>query len=47
MTETRVQLTDEAARRAFRRYWFVVRLFSGLVRRSWLAAAKRRAEKLS
>ena len=47
VTETRVQLTDEAARRAFRRYWFVVRPFSGLVRRSWLAAAKRRAEKLS
>ena len=45
VTETRVQLTDAAARRAFRRYWFVVRPFSALVRRSWLAAAKRRAEK--
>jgi hypothetical protein len=44
VTETRVRLTDEAARRAFRRYWLVVRPFSALVRRSWLAAAKRRAE---
>ena len=44
VTETRVQLTDDAARRAFRRYWLVVRPFSALVRRSWLAAAKRRAE---
>jgi hypothetical protein len=43
-TETRVLLTDAAARRAFRRYWLVVRPFSGLTRRSWLAAAKRRAE---
>ena len=44
VTETRVHLTDEAARRSFRRYWLVVRPFSGLVRRSWLKAAKRRAE---
>ena len=43
-TETRVFLTDEAARRRFAAYWLVVRPFSGLVRRSWLAAAKRRAE---
>ena len=44
-TETRVALTDAAARRRFRAYWLVVRPFSGLVRRSWLAAAKRRAER--
>ena len=44
-TETRVLLTDDAARRAFRRYWLLVRPFSGLTRRSWLAAAKRRAER--
>ena len=44
VTETRVLLTDAAARRAFRRYWFVIRPFSRLVRRSWLRAAKRRAE---
>jgi hypothetical protein len=44
VTETRVLLTGERARRAFRRYWLVVRPFSALVRRSWLKAAKRRAE---
>jgi hypothetical protein len=43
-TETRVVLTDARARRRFRAYWLVVRPFSGLVRRSWLRAAKRRAE---
>ena len=43
-TETRVFLTDDSARRRFAAYWLVVRPFSGLVRRSWLAAAKRRAE---
>lgn len=43
-TETRVLLTDPASRRRFAAYWLVVRPFSGLVRRSWLAAAKRRAE---
>jgi hypothetical protein len=43
-TETRVWLTDARARRRFRAYWLVVRPFSGLVRRSWLRAAKRRAE---
>jgi caffeoyl-CoA O-methyltransferase len=43
-TETRVFLTDDGARRRFAAYWLVVRPFSGLVRRSWLAAAKRRAE---
>jgi hypothetical protein len=45
-TETRVWLTDAQARRRFRAYWLVVRPFSGLVRRSWLRAAKRRAEAL-
>ena len=43
-TETRVLLTDARARRRFAAYWLVVRPFSGLVRRSWLKAAKRRAE---
>ena len=43
-TETRVLLTDARARRRFAAYWLVVRPFSGLVRRSWLRAAKRRAE---
>jgi len=43
-TETRILLTDAKARRRFRAYWLVIRPFSGLVRRSWLKAAKRRAE---
>ena len=44
VTETRVFATDEAARRAFARYWLVVRPASGLIRRLWLQAAKKRAE---
>jgi hypothetical protein len=32
---------DDDARRAFRRYWFLVRPFSGLIRRRWLAAVAR------
>jgi hypothetical protein len=43
-TETRVYLTDEAARRRFAAYWIVIRPFSGLTRRLWLREAKRRAE---
>jgi hypothetical protein len=43
-TETRVLATDPASRRRFRRYWLVIRSGSGLTRRSWLRAAKRRAE---
>ena len=42
-TETRVYATDERARRAFRRYWLVIRPFSGLIRRLWLRAIVRRA----
>jgi hypothetical protein len=44
-TETRVWLTDEVSRRRFRRYWLVIRPFSGLIRRQWLAAIDRRASK--
>jgi hypothetical protein len=44
-TETRVRATDPAARRRFRRYWLVIRPGSGLTRRSWLRAAKHRAER--
>ncbi len=44
VTETRVHLTDGRARRRFRLYWLAIRPFSGLVRRSWLRAARRRAE---
>jgi hypothetical protein len=42
-TETRVFATDCASRRAFRRYWLVIRPFSGLIRRAWLRAIARRA----
>jgi hypothetical protein len=42
-TETRVLLTDAGARRAFGAYWLVIRPFSGLIRRTWLRAAIRRA----
>ena len=47
-TETRVQATDDQARRAFRRYWLLIGPFSALIRKRWLAAvmasAKRSAE---
>ena len=43
-TETRVLLTDERSRLAFRRYWLVIRPFSGMIRRAWLRAIARRAE---
>jgi hypothetical protein len=43
-TETRVLATDEASRRRFGRYWRVIRPGSGLIRRSWLRAAARRAK---
>lgn len=42
-TETRVLLTDERSRKLFRRYWLVIRPFSGLIRREWLRAIARRA----
>jgi hypothetical protein len=43
-TETRVHVADPAARRKFRRYWLVIRPFSGLIRILFLRAARRRAE---
>jgi hypothetical protein len=43
-TETRVFLTDGAARRRFALYWLFVRPGSGLIRRAWLRAIRRRAE---
>ena len=42
-TETRIVATDRAARRAFGRYWLIIRGPSGLIRRSWLAAIDRRS----
>jgi hypothetical protein len=44
-TETRVLLTDDRSRRAFSRYWLVIRPFSGLIRRRWLAAIARQASR--
>ena len=43
-TETRVHVADPASRRRFRRYWFVIRRFSGLIRILLLRAARRQAE---
>jgi mannose-6-phosphate isomerase-like protein (cupin superfamily) len=42
-TETRIAATDQAARRAFARYWALVRAGSGIIRREMLAAAARAA----
>jgi hypothetical protein len=44
-TETRIHCTDEAARRSFGRYWRVVHPGSALIRREWLRAIRRRAER--
>jgi hypothetical protein len=43
-TETRVHVPDSVARRKFRRYWLLIRPFSGLMRVLLLRAARRRAE---
>jgi hypothetical protein len=43
-TETRVLTTDPASRRAFGRYWLLIKPGSAEVRRGWLRAARRRAE---
>jgi hypothetical protein len=43
-TETRVHVPDPVSRRKFKRYWRIVRPFSGLIRMSILRAARRRAE---
>lgn len=46
-TETRVMTTDPTSRRRFALYWGAIRPGSAAVRRSWLRAAKRRAEEAS
>lgn len=46
-TETRVRCADDQSRRAFGRYWRVVRWGSGLIRRAILHAVRRRAEQAS
>jgi len=43
-TETRVFATTDADRRKFAIYWRFIRPGSGIIRRSWLEAIKRRAE---
>lgn len=45
-TETRVWTSDDATRRKFAIYWWTIRLGSGLIRRMWLRAIRRRAEKM-
>jgi hypothetical protein len=44
-TETRIVGTDAEATRKFRRYWQLIRLGSGAIRRSWLKAIRRRLER--
>ena len=44
-TETRVFTSEAATRRRFARYWRLIYPGSALIRRSWLAAIARRAEK--
>jgi hypothetical protein len=44
-TETRVRVDPGTADRRFRAYWFVVRPFSGLLRRLMLRAVRRTAER--
>jgi len=44
-TETRVACTDASSARRFARYWRLIRPASGAIRRSWLTAIKRRAER--
>jgi hypothetical protein len=44
-TETRVYATDPAARRRFARYWRVIYPGSSLIRRMWLRAIRKRAER--
>jgi hypothetical protein len=43
-TETRVRYFGASARRRFRIYWFLIRPFSGALRRSLLRDVRRRAE---
>jgi hypothetical protein len=47
ITETRVAGTSPDATRAFLRYWRVIRPGSGAIRRSWLAAIRRRAVRVA
>ena len=44
-TETRIWALDSATEARFRLYWWWIRPGSGLIRREWLAAVKRRAQR--
>ena len=44
-TETRIRCADDTSRKRFRRYWFVVGPFSGLIRREALRIIKQDAER--
>lgn len=44
-TETRVFATDASSRRRFARYWRIIYPGSAIIRRSWLKAIRRRAER--
>jgi hypothetical protein len=44
ITETRVRCVDDAARRRFAIYWFLIRVFSGWLRRDLLRRIARIAE---
>jgi hypothetical protein len=46
ITETRVVGTSPDATRALLRYWRAIRPGSGAIRRSWLAAIRRRAVRI-
>jgi hypothetical protein len=45
ITETRVDTTDPLAHRRFGAYWRVIRIGSAAIRRNWLHAIRRRAER--
>jgi hypothetical protein len=44
-TESRTMALSEKSRKSFRPYWAFIRPWSGLIRKLWLKAIKRRAEK--
>ncbi|MGD8561347.1 MAG: hypothetical protein PVG03_02380 [Desulfarculaceae bacterium] len=44
-TETRILCLGAGAKSSFRRYWFLIRPFSGLIRREWLRLIREEAEK--
>ena len=46
VTETRIFCTTEVVRKKFARYWFLIKPFSGLIRKEMLRIIKRNAENL-